>query len=149
MSRAIAVAAALTLGAYGLVRGTWAVGGSDSSCYALMAVAFMALGLSLTQRFLAQGQRLPLHGFRFRDLALIQQRRAEIAERTDNLRIFVTQSPAAGIENLAKKLYRFSGLALLHFQICQNRTRILQLPKFVAHPFLANTQRLADSRLRF
>ena len=28
------------LAAFGVVRGTWAVGGSDSSCYALMAKAF-------------------------------------------------------------------------------------------------------------
>jgi len=36
----IALAAALALAAYGVVRGTWSVGGSDSSCYALMAKAF-------------------------------------------------------------------------------------------------------------
>ena len=35
-----AVVVALAVGAVGLVRGTWAVGGSDSSCYALMADAF-------------------------------------------------------------------------------------------------------------
>lgn len=40
MSLAIAVAAALALSVFGVVRGTWAVGGSDSSCYALMAQAF-------------------------------------------------------------------------------------------------------------
>jgi hypothetical protein len=40
MSLAIAVVAALALSAFGVVRGTWAVGGSDSSCYALMAQAF-------------------------------------------------------------------------------------------------------------
>lgn len=36
----IAVAVAMALAAFGVVRGTWAVGGSDSSCYALMADAF-------------------------------------------------------------------------------------------------------------
>jgi hypothetical protein len=40
VARAVAVVAALAAGAIGLVRGTWAVGGSDSSCYALMAAAF-------------------------------------------------------------------------------------------------------------
>ena len=34
---AIAALAALALATFGVVRGTWAVGGSDSSCYALMA----------------------------------------------------------------------------------------------------------------
>ena len=33
----VAVTAAIALAAFGVVRGTWAVGGSDSSCYALMA----------------------------------------------------------------------------------------------------------------
>ena len=33
----IAVAVACALAAFGVVRGTWSVGGSDSSCYALMA----------------------------------------------------------------------------------------------------------------
>ena len=33
----VAAAAAIALAAFGIVRGTWAVGGSDSSCYALMA----------------------------------------------------------------------------------------------------------------
>jgi hypothetical protein len=37
---AIAILAALGLTTFSLVRGTWAVGGSDSSCYALMADAF-------------------------------------------------------------------------------------------------------------
>jgi hypothetical protein len=37
---AIAVVMAAGLGVFGVVRGTWAVGGSDSSCYALMATAF-------------------------------------------------------------------------------------------------------------
>jgi hypothetical protein len=35
-----ALAAAVTVGIFGVVRGTFAVGGSDSSCYALMADAF-------------------------------------------------------------------------------------------------------------
>ena len=42
MTTVIAVAAALALAAFGLVRGTWAAGGSDSSCYALMAKSFAA-----------------------------------------------------------------------------------------------------------
>jgi hypothetical protein len=37
MSTAIAALAAIALAAVGVVKGTWAVGGSDSSCYALMA----------------------------------------------------------------------------------------------------------------
>lgn len=37
---AVAVAAAIALGVFAAVRGTWAVGGSDSSCYGLMADAF-------------------------------------------------------------------------------------------------------------
>jgi len=40
MSRGVALAAAIALAAFGVVKGTWAVGGSDSSCYALMAAAF-------------------------------------------------------------------------------------------------------------
>jgi hypothetical protein len=36
----IAIIVATALAAFGVVRGTWAVGGSDSSCYALMAQAF-------------------------------------------------------------------------------------------------------------
>jgi len=36
----IALAAALALATFGAVRGTWSVGGSDSSCYALMAKSF-------------------------------------------------------------------------------------------------------------
>jgi hypothetical protein len=36
----LALAAAIALAAFGIVRGTWAVGGSDSSCYGLMADAF-------------------------------------------------------------------------------------------------------------
>jgi hypothetical protein len=39
MSSAIAALAAIALATFGVVRGTWAVGGSDSSCYALMAEA--------------------------------------------------------------------------------------------------------------
>ncbi|MGH9384644.1 MAG: hypothetical protein ACRD2N_10200 [Vicinamibacterales bacterium] len=35
-----AAAIAVALGAFGVIKGTWAVGGSDSSCYALMADAF-------------------------------------------------------------------------------------------------------------
>lgn len=42
MSQVIAALAALGLAAFGVVKGTWAVGGSDSSCYALMAQAFAA-----------------------------------------------------------------------------------------------------------
>jgi hypothetical protein len=42
MIQVIAGFAAIGLAAFGLVRGTWAVGGSDSSCYALMAQAFAA-----------------------------------------------------------------------------------------------------------
>jgi hypothetical protein len=38
----LAVLVAAGLAAFGVVRGTWAVGGSDSSCYALMAQAFAA-----------------------------------------------------------------------------------------------------------
>ncbi len=37
---ALAVAVALAVGGVGLVRGTWSIGGSDSSCYGLMADAF-------------------------------------------------------------------------------------------------------------
>ena len=36
----IGMAAALALASIGVVRGTWSVGGSDSSCYALMAASF-------------------------------------------------------------------------------------------------------------
>lgn len=36
----VAISAAVGVAAVGLLRGTWAVGGSDSSCYALMAAAF-------------------------------------------------------------------------------------------------------------
>ena len=40
MSKAVAIVAAIGLAAFGVVRGTWAAGGSDSSCYALMAKSF-------------------------------------------------------------------------------------------------------------
>jgi hypothetical protein len=40
MSTVVAIVAAIGLAAFGVVRGTWAVGGSDSSCYGLMAKAF-------------------------------------------------------------------------------------------------------------
>ncbi len=39
LGQAIALLIAIGLAAFGVVRGTWAVGGSDSSCYALMAQA--------------------------------------------------------------------------------------------------------------
>lgn len=42
MSRVIAALAAIALMAFGVVKGTWAVGGSDSSCYALTAQAMAA-----------------------------------------------------------------------------------------------------------
>ena len=38
--RLLVVAVALAVAAVGVWRGTWAIGGSDSSCYALMAAAF-------------------------------------------------------------------------------------------------------------
>ena len=40
MSRFVALVAAMALASFGVSRGTWAVGGSDSSCYGLMAQAF-------------------------------------------------------------------------------------------------------------
>ena len=40
LAAAIALVAAIALATFGIVRGTWAVGGSDSSCYGLMAAAF-------------------------------------------------------------------------------------------------------------
>ena len=43
LALALATAAAAALAAFGVVRGTWAVGGSDSSCYGLTALA-MASG---------------------------------------------------------------------------------------------------------
>ncbi|HXG89720.1 MAG TPA: glycosyltransferase family 39 protein [Vicinamibacterales bacterium] len=45
----IAALAAVALCAFGLVRGTWAVGGSDSSCYGLMAKAFAEGRLQLDE----------------------------------------------------------------------------------------------------
>ena len=39
VAAAIALATAVALASFGVVKGTWAVGGSDSSCYALMADA--------------------------------------------------------------------------------------------------------------
>jgi hypothetical protein len=42
VAAAVALAAALGVGMTGLMRGTWAVGGSDSACYGLMADAFAA-----------------------------------------------------------------------------------------------------------
>jgi hypothetical protein len=38
-ARTVVLVAAIGVGVFGLLRGTWAVGGSDSSCYALMAEA--------------------------------------------------------------------------------------------------------------
>ena len=40
MSTVVAALVAIGLAAFGVVRGTWAVGGSDSSCYGVMARAF-------------------------------------------------------------------------------------------------------------
>lgn len=40
LATSVAVVAAVAVATFGIVRGTWAVGGSDSSCYALMAMAF-------------------------------------------------------------------------------------------------------------
>jgi hypothetical protein len=45
LARVIVLFAAIGAGAIGIVRGTWAVGGSDSSCYALMADAFARVRL--------------------------------------------------------------------------------------------------------
>ena len=42
MNSAIAAIAAIALATFGVVRGTWAVGGSDSSCYGLMARSLAA-----------------------------------------------------------------------------------------------------------
>jgi hypothetical protein len=42
MNTVLAALAALALAGFGVVKGTWAVGGSDSSCYALMADAFVS-----------------------------------------------------------------------------------------------------------
>jgi hypothetical protein len=51
---AIALAAAAAVAAVGIARGTYAVGGSDSSCYALMAAAFAAGTLQPTSDLVAQ-----------------------------------------------------------------------------------------------
>ena len=48
MSKIVALAAALALASIGVVKGTWAVGGSDSSCYGLMADAFSHFHLQPT-----------------------------------------------------------------------------------------------------
>jgi hypothetical protein len=50
----IALAAALAVAAVGFARGTYAAGGSDSSCYALMADAFAAGALQPTSPLAAQ-----------------------------------------------------------------------------------------------
>jgi hypothetical protein len=46
----IAAIAAIALAAFGVVKGTWAVGGSDSSCYGLMAKTFAAGDLRPSSR---------------------------------------------------------------------------------------------------
>jgi len=51
---AIAIAAAIGLAATGVMRGTYAAGGSDSSCYALMAEAFASGHLQPTSTLVAQ-----------------------------------------------------------------------------------------------
>jgi len=50
----IALLAATSLAAFGVVKGTWAVGGSDSSCYALMAQAFARGDLQPTSVLVAE-----------------------------------------------------------------------------------------------
>ena len=74
LGTAIAAFVAIGLAAMGVIHGTWAVGGSDSSCYGLMARAFaeghlqpvsaladapwrISAGCSVRQRSLACGQR--------------------------------------------------------------------------------------------
>jgi hypothetical protein len=47
----VAILAAIGLAAFGVARGTWAVGGSDSSCYGLMAKAFAEGHLQPTTAF--------------------------------------------------------------------------------------------------
>lgn len=47
----LALLIAIALAAFGVVRGTWAVGGSDSSCYALMAKSFVEGHLQPTSAF--------------------------------------------------------------------------------------------------
>ncbi len=51
LARVVAIALAVAAAALGLARGTWAVGGSDSSCYALMADAFARGELQPASRF--------------------------------------------------------------------------------------------------
>jgi hypothetical protein len=54
ISCSIAIAAAACVAAVGVVRGTYAAGGSDSSCYALMADAFAAGTLQPTSDLVVQ-----------------------------------------------------------------------------------------------
>ena len=54
ISCAIACAAATVVASVGFLRGTYAAGGSDSSCYALMADAFAARALQPTSALAAQ-----------------------------------------------------------------------------------------------
>jgi hypothetical protein len=56
----IAVAVAIALAAFSVVRGTWSVGGSDSSCYALMAKAFAGGQLQPPARWPTPWPPLPL-----------------------------------------------------------------------------------------
>lgn len=50
----VAAAAAIALAAFGIVRGTWSVGGSDSSCYALTALAMAEGRLQPVSAFAAE-----------------------------------------------------------------------------------------------
>lgn len=50
----IALVAAISLAAFGVARGTWAVGGSDSSCYGLMAKAFASGHLQPTSELVLE-----------------------------------------------------------------------------------------------
>jgi hypothetical protein len=50
----VAATAAIALAAFGIVRGTWAVGGSDSSCYALTALAMAEGRLQPVSPFAAE-----------------------------------------------------------------------------------------------
>lgn len=54
ISCSIALAAAVSVAAVGLVRGTYAAGGSDSSCYALMADAYASGALQPTSELAAR-----------------------------------------------------------------------------------------------
>lgn len=54
MKAAIAAGAAIALAAFGVVRGTAAVGGSDSSCYALTALSFAGGQLQPSSRLAAE-----------------------------------------------------------------------------------------------